>query len=144
MINAKKYAGQIIFSVFYCSLSPWTCVHGSTQDLKLTQQGFASQRPQGTTAHKVIEGTGTLHAHTHTVIKNPHNHQKHTDVHNTLASTEYSVLERTSYTKPSHTRPWPTAITHCVAWGGCIICDVRIILDACAWRGGFAGIAAHT
>ena len=35
-IYAKKYAGQIFFSVFYCHLSLWTCVHGSTQDLTRT------------------------------------------------------------------------------------------------------------
>ena len=108
-----------------------------------TQQGFPSQRSQGTTSHKVIEGTRSIHAHTQTIIKSPHSHQKHTDVHNTLAGTEYSVSERTTYTKPSHTRSWPVAITHCVAWGGCIICDVHIRLDACARRSGFAGIAAH-
>jgi len=36
VIYAKKYAGQSFFSVFYCSLSPWTCVHGLTQDLRPT------------------------------------------------------------------------------------------------------------
>jgi len=34
-------------------------------------------------------------------------------------------------------------MTHCVAWGVCIICDVLISLDACARRSGFTGTAAH-
>ena len=44
MNYAKKDAGQIFFRVFYCSLSPWTCVHGSTKDLKLTLLGCGWQR----------------------------------------------------------------------------------------------------
>jgi len=44
VIYAKKYAGQIFFSIFYCSLSPWTCVHGSTQYLKVTLLGCGWQR----------------------------------------------------------------------------------------------------
>jgi len=44
VIYAKKYAGQIFFSVFYCSLSPWNCVHWSTQDLQLTLLGCGRQR----------------------------------------------------------------------------------------------------
>jgi len=44
VIYAKKYAGQIFFSIFYCNLSPWTCVHGSAQDLKLTLLGCGWQR----------------------------------------------------------------------------------------------------
>jgi len=86
--------------------------------------------------HELFMPTPKQSSKTHTVIRS-------TPAHNTLAGTEYSVSERTTYTKPSHTRSWPVAGTHCVAWGGCSICDVHIRLDACARRRGFARIAAH-
>jgi len=65
--------------------------HKNTGFAIKTQQGFPSQRPQGTTSHKVIEGTRTIHAHTHTIMENPHNHQK----------------------TPMYTTPWRVQITLC-------------------------------